>query len=105
MSKRQLSRREWQQQLIDAYYDYRWKQLLEPLYQDLQYWKAGQRSHAEMDQALHAAHKKSQELYGFFRAGRDEVASWIQLDRDWFPRWLAEHPAPPGVHLIPPSPE
>ena len=31
--------------------------------------------------------------------------SWmpfIQNDRDWFEPRLAEHPAPPGIRLIPP---
>ncbi len=96
------SKRQWQQQLIADYYDYRWKELLEPLYQDFQRWKAGERSHADMDQAIHAAHKETQHLYSFFSESRDSLASTIQMDRDWFEPWLAGHPAPPGVRLIPP---
>lgn len=101
MPKRKSPEREWQQQLIDDYYDYRWKQLLEPLYEDFQRWKAGERSHAEMDQAIHAAHKESQHLYSLFSEGRESLASMIQMDRDWFEPWLAVHSAPPGVQLIP----
>ncbi len=101
MSNRKSPERKWQQQLIDDYYDYRWKQVLEPLYQDFQGWKAGERSHADMDREIHAAHKESQHLYTFFSEGRDSLANWIQMDRDWFEPWLPEHPAPPGIRLIP----
>jgi hypothetical protein len=102
MTKNKSPEREWQRQLIDDYYDYRWKQVLEPLYQEFQRWKAGERSPAEMDQAIHTAHKESQRLYGFFSEGRDSLANWIRMDQEWFEPWLAAHPAPPGIRLIPP---
>ena len=101
MAKPKSPEREWQQQLIDAYYDYRWTQVLEPLYQDFQQWKAGERSHADMNQAIHAVHKESQHLYTFFSERRDSLTSYIQMDRQWFELWLAAHPAPSGIRLIP----
>ncbi|MCL4394541.1 MAG: hypothetical protein M1482_07030 [Chloroflexi bacterium] len=101
MPKRPSPTREWQQKLVGDYYDYKWKELLEPLYQDFQRWKAGERSHADMDRAIHRAHKGSQDLYSLFGENRETLASWIQLDKDWFGSWLASHPAPEGIRLIP----
>ncbi len=105
MSKLKSPEREWQQKLIDDYYDYRWKQILEPLYQDFQHWKAAERSQADMNQAIHAAHKESQQIYTFFARGHDTLVGWIQMDRDWFEPWLANNPAPPGARLIPRIPD
>jgi hypothetical protein len=101
MPKQPSPAREWQQKMIDDYYDFKWKELLEPLFQDFQRWKAGERSHADMDAAIHAAHKESQKLYSLFGEKRETLASWIQLDQDWFLPWLAGHPAPDNVRLIP----
>jgi hypothetical protein len=52
--------------LLDAYYDYRWRQVLEPLYQKFQQWKDGELDHMDMDEAIHQTHKQNQELYVFF---------------------------------------
>ncbi len=43
---------QWEQALLDAYYDYRWRQVLEPLYQKFQQWKAGELDHMDMDEAI-----------------------------------------------------
>lgn len=101
MTKRKSPEREWQQQLIDDYYDYRWRQVLEPLHEDFQRWKGGERSHADMERAIHETHKETQELYRLFNQKRDWLANVIQLDGDWFDAWLEKHPAPPGVRLVP----
>ncbi len=101
MPKRMTPQREWEQQLVDAYYDHRWKEVLEPLYEDFQRWKAGELTHADMDQAIHQTHKKTQELYGLFSEKREWLARTIQMDGDWFDAWLPDHPAPDGVVLIP----
>ncbi len=34
--------KEWEQALIDAYYDYRWRHVLQLLYDDFQRWAAGE---------------------------------------------------------------
>lgn len=92
----------WEQKLIDDYYDYRWRQALDPLYEQMQQWKAGQLHHDDIDQAIHQTHKKNQELYSLFTNQRDFLISLIQMDRDWFEPWLVEHPAPEGVRLVRP---
>jgi len=101
MPKPKSPEREWQQQLIDDYYDYRWKQILEPLYQEFLRWKSGELAHADMDQAIHKTHKQTQELYGLFGEKRDWLARVIQMDEDWFEVWLKDHPAPESLPLIP----
>ncbi len=94
----------WKQKMVRDYYDYRWTQLLEPLYRDFRLWKARKRTHAEMDQSLQAAHKQSQYLYQLFAQGHETLAEWIQMDHEWFDPWLAENPAPSGIQLLPRTP-
>jgi hypothetical protein len=82
--------------LIDAYYDARWHAVLDPLYEQFQRWKAGALTHADLDEAIHQAHRQSQELFAFFRQRRDHLVAVIPFDRDWFEPWVAAHPAPPA---------
>jgi len=100
--RRQTPEWQWEQALIDAYYDYRWHQVLDPLYEKFQRWKAGELTHADMDQAIHETHKKNQELYRLFTQKRSFLIGLIQLD-EWFDEWVANNPPPPGVRLVPPS--
>jgi hypothetical protein len=99
--RQQISEREWEQALIDAYYDHRWRQVLDPLYEKFQRWKAGELTHADMDQAIHETQKQNQELYTLFREGRSFLLPLIQCDRNWFRDWVADNPPPPGVELVP----
>lgn len=97
----QVLAREWEQALIDAYYDHRWHQVLDPLHEKFQRWKAGELTHADMDQAIHEAHKQNQDLYRLFRENRGLLVGLIQWDREWFSGWVADNPPPPGVELVP----
>ena len=94
MSKQPLRQRQWEQALVDAYYDYRWRQVFQPLYDDFQRWAAGELTHADLDQAVHQTHKKTQELYRLFSEKREWLARAIQLDEDWYREWVKDHPAP-----------
>ena len=96
-----LSKRQWEQALIDAYYDYRWRQILEPLYEKFKLWEAGELEHADMDQAIHAAHKESQNVYSLFTESRSWLVGVIQWDREWFEAWVKDHAPPPGMDLVP----
>lgn len=104
--KRQTPEWQWEQALIDAYYDYRWRRVLDPLYEKFQRWKAGQLTHADMDRAIHETHKETRELFKLFTSKRSWLVTLIQLDREWFQEWVAEHPPPPGIELLsfPPPP-
>ena len=90
----------WQQSVIAAYHDYRYRQVLEPLYGQFQRWQAGALSHLDLVEAIHQAHKQNQQLYGFFAQKSDFLANAIQLDRAWFDPWLADHPPPPDIELV-----
>jgi len=90
----------WEQKLIDDYYDYRYRQVLDPLYEQMRQWETGELRHYDIDRAIHATHKKNQELYSLFTNQRDFLVRLIQMDRDWFEPWLVEHPAPEGVALV-----
>ncbi|MBN1485499.1 MAG: hypothetical protein JXA37_12345 [Chloroflexia bacterium] len=101
--KRRLSpKRQWEQDLINDYADYRWHELLDPLYEQFQQWKAGRLEHWDLAQAIHEYYKENRERYKFFGQKRETLALWIQWDRPWFETWVAEHPPPPGVELCPP---
>ncbi len=58
-------------------------------------------THADLDQAVHEVHKENQTLYGLFTEKRDWLVGVIQLDSDWFDPWLADHPPPSGIELVP----
>ena len=94
MPKRPGPQKEWEQSLIDAYYDYRWRQILQPLHDDFQRWAAGELTHADMDQAIHQTHKKTQELYSLFTQSRSWLVRVIQFDEEWFQEWARGHPSP-----------
>ena len=93
---------DWQQALLDSYLDHRWRGALEPLDRQLDRWKAGEGNYGDIDDALHRAHKESQKIYSFFGEKRDFLVRFIQMDREWFEQWLAAHPPPDGVKLVPP---
>jgi hypothetical protein len=94
MSKRPSPQREWEQSLIDAYYDYRWRQVLQPLHDDCQRWAVGELEHTDLDRAIHETHKKTQELYRLFSERRQWLVRIIHFDEDWFRDWVKDHPAP-----------
>jgi hypothetical protein len=90
--------RRWEQSMIDAFYDYRWHQVLDPLYEKFKHWEAGELDHAVMDQAIHQTHRLTQELYGIFNLNHEILARSIQLNEDWFHSWLKDHPPPGAVN-------
>ncbi len=99
MHRRSPAVREWEDALIGDYADMRWREVLDPLYEQFQRWKAGELDHADMDEAIHKTHRECQKVYVFFSNRRDELLQIIQWQRDWFEPWLAAHPAPPGIEL------
>jgi hypothetical protein len=99
--KRETPEWQWEQALIDAYYDYRYHQVLDPLHDQFLRWKAGELSHLEIDQAIHRTHKQNQELYGLFTENRAYLVGLIQFDHKWFGEWVKDHPPPEGIELVP----
>jgi hypothetical protein len=99
--RRQAPKRQWEEALLAAYYDYRWRRVLDPLYEKLRRWKAGELPHADMSEAIHETHNQSQELYGLFCQKRDLLVRLARWDGEWFDEWVKDHPLPPGVELAP----
>jgi len=85
---------QWEQEMIDAYYNDQWHQTLDPLYNKFQLWKAGELSHNEMDEAIHKTHKSCQEVYSLFTTNRNLLVRIIQFNEDWFSQWAKDHPKP-----------
>lgn len=97
-------KRQWEQTLIDDYYDHRWREILQPLYEKFQRWRAGELNHAAMNRAIHETHKQTRELYSLFTQRRPLLVKLIQLDREWFQAWVKYHKPPRGVELAPFAP-
>ena len=91
--------RDYQQALIDAYYDASMHEMLDPLYEAFQQWKQGDLKHTDLTELIHRVHNENQKAYSFFTQGRNQIIACIKKDGDWFPRWLRNNPPPPGVEL------
>lgn len=52
MSTKKSTVKEYQQSLIDAYYDYKMREMLEPLYEACQQWKSGKLEHDDITECL-----------------------------------------------------
>ncbi len=87
--------RAWEQACFDAYYDYRNHQMLDPLYEKFQLWKAGQLQHDDLNLEIHKVHKENQGIYTLFAQGRATLLSIIQYT-DWYAEWIKDHPMPEG---------
>ena len=98
--RRKTPEYKWEQALIDDYYDYRWRQVLNPLYEKFKRWEAGELEHWDMDQAIHETHKENQQLYSLFTQNRRLLIGLIQWDEEWFAKWIGDHPPPAGIQLV-----
>lgn len=93
-----MSPTDWEKKLVDAYCQYRWQKLLEPLCDTFQAWKAGQIGYAEVDRALEEAYKQKCALNNLFGQRVDRVWNLILWwDREWFEAWIQEHRPPAEV--------
>lgn len=93
------SLREYQQVLINAYYDMWMHKILDPLYEAFQQWKLGVLKHDELTELIHKVHGENQKVYSFFTQSRDSIVRYIKMDQSWFANWKANHPPPPGIEL------
>jgi len=53
-----MSPKSWEEQLTDAYWDDRWRKIMEPLCETFQRWKAGKIGHEEVNRAVDEAYKE-----------------------------------------------
>jgi len=90
---------QWEQALLEAYHDYRWREILEPLYQKFQQWQAGELDHLDMDEAIHQTYKPRRDVNNFFTLKQEILVRAIQLNEDWFQAWVKGNPPPAGYKL------
>ena len=88
---------EWECEMIAAFHDYRWKQLLEPLYGKFQAWKADTLSPDELNEALDKSYKERRDLDRLFYEKHDWLARILPLNEEWYPMWVNDHPKPDGT--------
>ena len=93
----------WEEKLAEDYRNYRWRQLMEPMCDKMEKWRAGELTYAEMDQALEECHQRACEVRSILTQRTDRLVTLIQwLDRDWFEAWVKEHSPPKGERLTQP---
>lgn len=89
---------DWQQAMMEDYYDYRWHQVGDPLCDTFRRWKDGEASHQEVDKAIEEAYKQRCMIKNLFSQRPDRVVALIQWwDREWFDDWLEAHRLPPDT--------
>lgn len=91
--------RDYQQILIDAYYDNWMREILEPLYEAFQQWKQGILKHNDLTELIHKVHRENQKAHSFFTQSRSQIIVCIKMDNDWFLEWVKSNPPPTGVEL------
>ena len=101
---RHRSKAEWEQALIDAYRDLRWREVLEPLYEKFRRWGAGELDHAALGASIRATNGPMADVRRFFAQKRSVVVQFAQWEGEWFEGWVRENPPPPGVELAPEPP-
>ncbi|MFC2030697.1 hypothetical protein ACFLWA_08230 [Chloroflexota bacterium] len=95
-----MSPRDWEKELTDAYWDYRWREIMEPLCTTFQAWKAGELGHDDVSEAIDAAYKEKCMVNSLLSYRPDRAAAVIQWwDREWFEAWLEDNRLPAGVEL------
>lgn len=88
---------DWEREMITAFHDYRWKQLLEPLYGKFQAWKADHLSADELNEALDKSYQERRDLDRLFYEKHACLARILPLNEEWGPKWVNEHPKPGGT--------
>jgi hypothetical protein len=63
MSIKNKAFREYQQSLIDSYYDFKMHGILDPLYELFQKWKTRELTHDDVTGLIHKAHQENQQIF------------------------------------------
>ncbi len=95
-----MSPKDWEEILTNAYWDYRWTEIMEPLCDAFQRWKAGELGHADVDRAIDTAYKEKCIINSLLARRPDHAAAVIKwLDQEWFMEWIEEHRPPADARL------
>ena len=87
---------QWECEMIDAFHDDQWKQLLDPLYEKFQEWKTGTLSPEDLNEVFNKSYRDRRDLDRLFYEKHDWLARVIPLNEEWYPRWVKNHPRPEG---------
>jgi hypothetical protein len=95
----------WEQALIDDYYDHMWREALDPLHDTMHKWlerdRGSDNGNIDIDKSVHETHKASRKIFNLFTEKRRFVVITIQMDHKWFEKWVADNPPPPDIELLP----
>jgi len=80
---RDTPERAWEQALIDAYYDYRWHQVLDPLAAAVRRWEAGELDHVDLARAAGRVRKGMSPIDYLFSEKREMLVCMIEFDEEW----------------------
>jgi hypothetical protein len=95
-----MSPKTWEESLTEAYWDYRWRKIMDPLCDTFQRWKAGELDHSDVDKAIDAAYKEKCSINSLLSQRPDRAAGVIHWwDPEWFETWIEENRPPAGVEL------
>jgi len=84
----------WEQALIDAYDDYRWHEVLDPLTAAVRRWEAGELDHVDLARAAGRIRKQMSPIDYVFSQKREMLVRMIEFDEEWSGPWIAAHPRP-----------
>ncbi len=84
----------WEQALIDAYYDHRWHEVLDPLAAAVRRWEAGELDHVDLARTAGRVRKGVSPIDYVFSQKREMLAPLIEFDEEWSGPWIAAHPRP-----------
>lgn len=101
-----MSPKSWEEAMTEAYWDYRWRQIMEPLCETFQRWKAGELGHDDVDRAIDAAYKEKCSINTLLAQREDRAAAIIHWwDPEWFEAWIEENRPPAHVRIDTPRAE
>ena len=87
-----MNAKDGEQAMTDAYWDYRWHQIMDPLCEAFQRWMAGELGHADVSQTIDGAYQAKCTINSLQAQREDRAAAIVRAwDREWFEAWLEEH--------------
>jgi hypothetical protein len=84
----------WEEALITAYYEHRWREALVPLAAALHRWEAGDGDPADVAREAARLSKQTSRLDDLFSQKREYLVRLILFDEEWSEPWLRAHPRP-----------
>jgi len=84
----------WRREMIDAYYEERIREILQPVAGAAHAWEAGDLSSSGFLDEIFTAQRAARSFNGGFVGGHDILEGLIRADERWFATWVQDHPQP-----------